>query len=161
MKKVIVFGNSGSGKSTFSKKLQSQGLAHLDLDTIAWDMNPEPVRKPIEQSRELLMGFINNHSEWVVEGCYTNLLKIAAGEATEAVFMNLDVELCIDNARARPWEPHKYDSKEVQDENLKMLIAWISQYPTRTGTFSKLSHEKLYSEFKGEKRMFTKNESYM
>lgn len=159
MRKVIVFGNSGSGKSTYSKNLRSEGFAHLDLDTIAWNMDPEPVRKPINESEELILNFVNNNSSWVIEGCYTDLLVLAAEHANEAVYMNLDVELCIRNAKNRPWEPHKYESKEEQDKNLKMLIDWISQYPVRTDTFSKSAHERLYRSFKGKKKMFNKNES--
>jgi hypothetical protein len=73
--------------------------------------------------------------------------------------MNLDVESCIGNAKNRPWEPHKYPSKEAQDKNLSMLLNWISQYPEREDTFSKVAHENLYSGFKGSKRVVTKNES--
>ena len=37
MAKILVFGNSGSGKTTFAKVLViSQQLAHLELDTLAW-----------------------------------------------------------------------------------------------------------------------------
>ncbi|MCG6201646.1 shikimate kinase [Psychromonas antarctica] len=157
MRKVIIFGNSGSGKSTYAKKLQSDGLALLSLDTIAWDINPEPVRKPINESENLLLNFINGKISWVIEGCYSDILAIAAEHATEAIFMNLDVKLCIQNAKRRPWEPHKYESKEAQDDNLEMLINWISQYPSRADTFSKLAHEKLYVNFKGKKQMFTSN----
>jgi len=158
MKKIIIFGNSGSGKSTLAKKYQAAGLAHLDLDTIAWDMNPGPVRKPISESAEAIQEFVDNNAAWVIEGCYADLLEIAAEHATEVVFMNLDVELCIANARSRPWEPHKYDSKETQDKNLAMLIDWIRQYPDRTDAFSKAAHEKLYADFKGNKKMYVANE---
>ena len=37
MRKILIFGNSGSGKSTLAGKLcAGNGLAHLDLDTLAW-----------------------------------------------------------------------------------------------------------------------------
>jgi hypothetical protein len=39
-----------------------------------------------------------------------------------------------------------------------MLINWISQYPTRTDTFSEAAHKNLYDNFKGVKQMFTKNQ---
>jgi transcriptional regulator with AAA-type ATPase domain len=36
--KVLVYGNSGSGKSTYARALAAQhGLAHLDLDSIFWE----------------------------------------------------------------------------------------------------------------------------
>ena len=156
-RKVIVFGNSGSGKSVFARKLQSEGLAHLDLDTIAWDASPEPHRKPIDKSAQLLNTFISKNDTWVIEGCYSDLLTLAAKSATEAIFMNLDISLCIKNAKNRPWESHKYASKTVQDANLSMLIDWIKQYPKRTDTFSKSAHELLYNGFKGKKVTYTKN----
>lgn len=157
MKRIIIFGNSGSGKSTLAKKYQNEGLSHLDLDTIAWEMNPDPVRKSLNKSKALIDEFLNNNQSWVIEGCYSDLLEIVSKEATEAIFMNLSVEQCIANAKARPWEPHKYESKEAQDENLAMLIDWIKQYETRDDTFSYKAHQALFQKFKGEKKMVQEN----
>jgi len=119
MSKILVFGNSGSGKSTFSKQLARElGLAHLDLDVLAWLSTSPPKRMPIEKSKEKINDFIAEHDSWVVEGCYTDLLELLKHEASEVVFMDLTVEQCIANAKSRPWEPHKYASKEAQDANL-------------------------------------------
>lgn len=159
MRKIIIFGNSGSGKTTLAKKLKDEGLAHLDLDTLAWDMNPNPVRRSLEESGKEISHFISVNTSWVIEGCYSDLIELAMAYSTEVIFMNLSVELCIQNAKNRPWEPHKYESKEAQDKNLGMLLNWISQYPNRTDTFSKVAHEKLYSQYKGKKVMYTNNQS--
>ena len=77
--------------------------------------------------------------------------------SNEIIFLNLAIELCIENARNRPWEPHKYVSKAAQDKNLDMLIDWISQYSTRTDTFSAAAHTKLFEEYSGNKKMLTGN----
>ena len=46
MRRIVVFGNSGSGKTTLARVLTSQyGLAHLDLDSLAWD-SPGVRRSP-------------------------------------------------------------------------------------------------------------------
>ncbi|MFK8029059.1 MAG: AAA family ATPase [Gammaproteobacteria bacterium] len=159
MKKVIIFGNSGSGKSTLAKRLSHEGLAHLDLDTLAW-VDGSAERAPINESRAKIESFMAEHASWVIEGCYADLLSVALAHATELVFMNLPIELCIENARNRPWEPHKYESKAAQDANLDMLTSWIAQYDEREDVFSRAAHHKLYSEYTGTKRMIIKNEAY-
>jgi len=159
LKNVVIFGNSGSGKSTLAKKLSElEGLAHLDLDSIAWQPSSPPERKPIAESKREIDRFTSANTQWVIEGCYSDLLEIALPKSSEIIFLNLPVDACISNAKARPWEPHKYDSKEAQDANLAMLIDWIAQYAVRNDTFSKSAHEALYKGYEGKKTMYCGNE---
>jgi len=156
--RVLVFGNSGSGKSTLARRLADEGdLAHLDLDTLAWLPESPPRRAPLGESAERIRSFIDGHAGWVIEGCYTDLLELAAPFASRAVFLNLDVEQCVANARKRPWEPHKYASKAAQEANLDMLVGWIRDYVERDDVFSYRAHRDFYERFPGEKRMYTGN----
>lgn len=159
MRKILIFGNSGSGKSTLAKKLcRTNDLFHLDLDTVAWMPTTPPKRKPLVESKAEIMHFISSNIGWVIEGCYSDLLEMAISDSNEMIFMNLPVTQCIENARNRPWESHKYESKEVQDKNLEMLINWISQYSERSDTFSESAHKALYEEYEGTKRMVISND---
>ncbi|GAA4358668.1 shikimate kinase [Kangiella marina] len=159
MRKILVFGNSGSGKSTFAKRTSSKlGLAHLDLDTLAWLPKTPPQRMPIQKSKEKIDVFLCEHENWIIEGCYTDLLELLKNEASEVVFMDLTIEQCIANAKNRPWEPHKYESKEAQDSNLNMLINWIREYKTRSDSFSYESHRRFYESFPGKKVVYTENQ---
>ena len=159
MRRIVIFGNSGSGKSTLARELgEAEKLAHLDLDTIAWMPTSPPARKPINEAKVEIDAFLNSNSQWVVEGCYSDLLEIVIPEASEIIYLNLPVEICIANAKRRPWEPHKYESKEAQDSNLQMLIAWTTEYPDRDDTFSMSSHKALYDGYEGKKTMYTSNE---
>ncbi|MCF6319828.1 MAG: shikimate kinase [Proteobacteria bacterium] len=165
MKRILIFGNSGSGKSTLAKKLcQVYQLNHLDLDNLAWlpnnSSNIPPNRKPLEDSLKEIQVFINTDTGWVIEGCYGDLLEMVFSSANEMIFMNLPIEKCIANAKNRPWEPHKYDSKQAQDANLDMLINWISDYPSRTDTFSEVEHSKLYQRFSLKKSTIKCNNGY-
>lgn len=158
MNKVLIFGNSGSGKSTLAKTLATRKkLAHLDLDTIAWQPTQPPARLPLVESCNAIDAFLNTHSSWVIEGCYTDLLELVSSKANDMIFLNLPIATCIENAKSRPWEEHKYASKKAQDANLPMLIEWISQYPSRNDTFSKVAHERLFREFRGKKAMYKSN----
>ena len=158
MKKILIFGNSASGKSTLAKRLaKTEKLAHLDLDLLAWQATTPPTRTPLVESTLAIELFIQQHESWVIEGCYSDLLTIAQSASTEILFMNLCIDDCIVNAKNRPWEPHKYDSKATQDANLAMLIEWISQYELREDTFSKSAHLDFYQNYAGMKKMLTSN----
>jgi len=56
--RIVVFGNSGSGKSTLAKNYTLKyGLAHLDLDVLAWlDTNP-PSGNPLIDSATKIENF--------------------------------------------------------------------------------------------------------
>ena len=156
--KILIFGNSGSGKSTLALDISAnQNIGHLDLDTIAWLPVSPPERTPIVEAEAQIKEFTDKHSEWVIEGCYTDLLELTSEIASEIIFLNLPVGLCIENAKNRPWEPHKYASKELQDQNLAMLINWISDYALRDDTFSRKAHTQFFDDFVGKKTMYVSN----
>lgn len=158
MRKVLIFGNSASGKSTLAKQLaDKEALAHLDLDVLAWMPSMPPVRMALSDSKQKMQEFTKINNDWVIEGCYTDLLELVAAEANEIIFMNLDEHACINNARKRPWEPHKYASKKHQDDNLEMLIEWIRQYFVRHDECSLKSHSKFFEQFDGKKQIITCN----
>jgi len=158
-KKIVIFGNSGSGKSTLAKELQqTHDLQHLDLDLIAWLPTSPPQRKPLEESKKEIDAFISANEQWVIEGCYSDLLALLLPSTSELIYMNLPVDACITNAKNRHWEPHKYASKEAQDANLNMLIDWIAQYDQRDDTFSQAAHENLFKSYNGTKTMYLNNE---
>ncbi|MGP9566183.1 shikimate kinase [Halomonas sp. AOP5-B2-8] len=159
MRKIIIFGNSGSGKSTLARKFKKQGLTHLDLDALAWLPSNPPERRPIGQVSEQIQAFIGENKEWVVEGCYADLLELVKPFASEAIFMNLPVHLCQENARNRPLEPHKYASKKAQDDNLPMLLDWIAGYGERDDALSYSAHNALFKDFQGSKIELTYNEN--
>lgn len=157
MKRIVIFGNSGSGKSTLAHSFAADSqVAHLDLDSIAWQT--PGVRKELQQSIAELSTFIRNHEQWVIEGCYASLITAAAAEAQEIIFLNPGVEACQSNCRARPWEPHKYESQAAQDRNLRMLLDWVAAYPTRTDEFSLSAHQQIYTAFSGTKQQLRSNQ---
>ena len=161
MKKIVIFGNSGAGKSTLAKKLQQKyNLNYLDLDLLAWSNSSIPTRKPFAESTEEINDFLSNVNEWVIEGCYADLLRHVIKEAGELIFLNPGTDVCISHCRNRPWEPHKYASKEEQDKNLEMLIDWVKQYETRNDEFSLKAHIALYELFKKRKTIVKDGENY-
>jgi len=160
MARDLILGNSGSGKSTLAARLaRAGGVAHLDLDTLAWAPTSPPERRAVAESTREIEAFMARHDGWVIEGCYADLFAAPLRRCTRLVFLNPGIEACVDNARLRPWEPHKYPSKEAQDANLEMLIGWIRDYATRADTFSLAAHRALFASFAGDKIELTSREA--
>lgn len=155
--KIVIFGNSGSGKTTLAHSLTKKlSLAHLDLDTIAWDNAQPPKRKSAKASEELIVEFVEANPQWVIEGCYSDLLTIVMKYCSEIIFLNPGVEVCLNNCINRPWEPHKYSSLEAQNQNLGMLLEWVRQYEIRTDEFSLDAHREIFDAFAGKKTEYGK-----
>jgi adenylate kinase family enzyme len=150
MQRIVLFGNSGSGKTRMARGLaRENALAHLDLDSLAWDS--PGTRRSMHESARLIRDFLDAHSAWVIEGCYGDLLEQVLPHATEIRFLNPGVEVCLAHCRARPWEPEKYPSKEAQDRMLEFLLEWVRAYEHRTDEYSLARHRKLFESFEGPK----------
>lgn len=160
MHRYVLVGNSGSGKTTLARRLaRAGGLPHLDLDTLAWEAKTPPRRRPIADSAPEVASFMAATEHWVVEGCYADLLEATLRRCTRLLFLNPGIEACAANARSRPWQPHKYPSKEAQDANLEMLIDWIRDYQKRRDTFSLAAHRALFDSFDGNRLELTSREA--
>lgn len=150
--RVLVFGNSGSGKSTYAQALAAgPGIAHLDLDSIVWEPGKIAVPRAPESVRASLLAFIAAHAGWVIEGCYGELVESASAYCTELVFLNPGLAACQANNLKRPWEPHKYSSREQQDSMLAHLQSWVAGYYHRDDAWSYAAHRRIFDAFAGAK----------
>jgi adenylate kinase family enzyme len=150
--RILVFGNSGSGKSTYARALaRRHGLVHLDLDDIVWEPGKIAVRRAEAAIAASLAAFLDENERWVIEGCYGDLVEAAAPRASELVFLNPGREACLANNRRRPWEPHKYASPVEQDAMLEALQAWVVAYYTRTDACSYREHRRIFDAHPGAK----------
>lgn len=151
-KKILLFGNSGSGKSTYARFLvKEHGCAHLDLDTIVWEPQQIAVLRQKNQVMSDLNHFVVVHERWVIEGCYGELIQWVAPYSSLLVFMNPGVEVCLENCLRRPWEPQKYATPNDQQQMLPHLIEWVRNYYNRDDSWSYGFHRQMYDVFSGEK----------
>jgi hypothetical protein len=124
----------------------------LDLDTVAWAPNSIAVARPAAEVESDVRGFCAARASWVVEGCYANLVQVSLQFAPRLVFLNPGEQQCLENCRARPWEQHKYASKEAQDQRLDFLLSWVSQHYTRSGEMSLSAHAACFNGYSGERQ---------
>ena len=143
--RIAIVGNSGSGKSTLARQWgEAHGLEFLDLDRLAWEPGKIAVARDPALALADLRAFCESRRGWVVEGCYAGLIEACLATASLLVFLDPGVEACLANCRARPWEPHKFVSKQAQDEKLGFLLAWASEYYVRDGDLSLQAHAALF-----------------
>ena len=156
MERIVIFGNAGSGKSTYAAHLaRLQGLAHLDLDVLVWEPGKIAVPRPVPAVDADLRRFLDTNARWVIEGCYSEWVELASRRCTELVFLNPGESVCLAHCRARPWEPQKYASPADQDRMLDFLLGWVREYYTRDESCSFVRHVRLFRAFAGPKRELT------
>ena len=94
------------------------------------------------------MQCIERAGNWVIEGCYADLLGAAAPHCTELIFLNPGLAACVAHCRTRLWEPHKYETHAAQEAQLPRLIAWVWQYEAREDACSLAAHPGRQAEYR-------------
>jgi hypothetical protein len=72
--------------------------------------------------------------------------------------LNPGVGACVGNCGARPWEPHKYPSREAQDANPRTPLDRVRECETREDEFSPREHRRLFDAHGGKKVEYGSNE---
>jgi adenylate kinase family enzyme len=154
--RVALIGNSGSGKSTLAQRLAAvHALPMLDLDSVAWEPGKIAVaRDPLAATRDV-QAFCSAADRSIVEGCYAGLVRTVLSYSPVLLFLDPGVDACVVNCRERPWEPHRYESKQVQDRHLEFLLNWVREYYSRTGDLSLAAHQAVFDEYRGPKHRLT------
>lgn len=99
MKRVLVIGCPGSGKSTFARKLRDMtGLPLYYLDML-WH-KPDQTTVSAEEFDASLQAILQ-HDRWIIDGNYQRTLEVRF-EACDTVFLlDLPLPLCLESARSR------------------------------------------------------------
>ena len=117
MKKVIVIGCPGSGKTTFAERLQRiTGLPLYYLDAI-WH---KPDRTHISREEfDVRLDEILSQDEWIIDGNYSRTLEVRIAACDIVFLFDLPTEVCLAGAIERlgkgrydmPWIDSELDPK--------------------------------------------------
>lgn len=151
--KIIIIGNSGSGKSYTGQKLSCiKQLPCTHLDKIFFRPGGFTVsdERPIEDVYKDL-DKVRLSDQWIIEGIFGDLIERCSPNATHFLFLDLSQDQCEKGLRLREFQPENWNDPEIGRSVFEDLINWAINYWNRNDRFSHEYHLRLYDSFVGIK----------
>lgn len=133
MRRVLVIGPGGSGKSTFSLALsKATGLPVIHLDSHFW--RPGWKRVPAEEWPKMVSELMRGEA-WIMDGNFGSTLDLRLQAADTVFFLNLPRRTCLFRVLRRRW---RYRGRtrpslppDCPDRIPPEFLYWIWTYRTR------------------------------
>lgn len=141
MKKVIVIGCPGAGKSTFARKLnKATGLPLYYCDLLFYNADKTTVSKEVFDER---LKSIISTDRWIIDGNYQRTLPMRFDACDAVFFLDYPMSLCLENAEKRigkprvdmPWVEDFFDAEfrqyiiDFEKNKRGQIIDLISSHP--------------------------------
>lgn len=159
MDRIVIIGNSGSGKSYLADRLSALlSIPRIDLDVLFWEPGGFHSKRPTALVQQDIAD-IRQRKQWVVEGVYGELAALFLDRAEALIWLDVDWNSCQSNLVQRgPESAHQQDPL-LADKTYQKLLTWASQYWTRGDGRSYSGHKTLFDAFRKAKWMLhTRNE---
>lgn len=134
MKRIMVIGSGGAGKSTFARKLGERlQIEVLHLDVFHW--RPGWVAPPKDEWLKTVEGLIKRDS-WIMDGNFSSTLEMRYGACDTLIFLDMPRALCLWRVLKRLVmyrRATRPDMAEGCSEKLDLeFLLWVWNYPKRT-----------------------------
>lgn len=131
MKKIMIIGCPGSGKSTFSRalhKITNIPLYHLDM--MYWNSDRTTVEKAVFRKR---LSDAIQQNEWIIDGNYGSTIELRLQACDTVIFLDYPLEICLDGIRERRGKTRS-DMPWIENENEEdtEFIEFIKSYNSQS-----------------------------
>ncbi len=130
MKRVIVIGCPGAGKSTFSLALaRATGLPLFHLDRMNWNEDGTAVPKPVFRER---LAQAMARPRWILDGNYMGTMAERVAACDGVFFLDYPREVCLEGAlrrrgKPRPDLPWVEPEGEIEAEFLRFIESFAEE----------------------------------
>lgn len=117
MKKVIIIGSAGAGKSTFARKLRDKTNLPLYYLDMIWHKSD---RTNISENEfDAILNNIVTKDRWIIDGNYQRTLEMRLKKCDTVFLLDFPTEVCLSGAESRigkkredlPWTETEFDSE--------------------------------------------------
>lgn len=148
MKKIVVIGSGGAGKSTFSRRLgEITGIEVIHLDKIYW--LPDWTEPSKEEFEEILKVELEKR-EWIMDGNFKSTLELRLEKCDTVISLELPRTVCLYRALKRIFKYRgktRPDMGEGCNEKIDLeFLMWVWNFPKK----DKLKIEKVLEKFDGK-----------
>ena len=125
MKKVIVIGCPGSGKSTVSRALHNKtGIPLYHLDMMYWNADKTTVEKSVFLER---LSAVLEKDAWIIDGNYGSTMELRMAACDTVIFLDYPLDVCLDGINERRGKPRS-DMPWIETEEDAEFIGFIKSY---------------------------------
>ena len=125
MKKIIVIGCPGSGKSTVSRALHNKtGIPLYHLDMMYWNADKTTVEKSVFLER---LSTVLEKDEWIIDGNYSSTMELRMAACDTVFFLDYPLDVCLGGIKERRGKPRS-DMPWIETEEDAEFIEFIKSY---------------------------------
>ena len=129
MKRVLIIGCPGSGKSTFARALHAAtGLPLIYLDMLYWNADRTTVSSEVFLSR---LQDVLQQDEWIIDGNYASSLPLRLDACDTVFFLDYPLDTCLDGIRNRMGTARP-DMPWIETEEDPEFMEFVRDFPDTT-----------------------------
>ncbi len=144
MKKIIIIGCPGAGKSTFARKLKDKlGIELFYLDRIYHKADRTTVSR---EEFDAELAEIMKKKQWIIDGNYQRTIPVRLQNCDTVFLLDFPLETCLSGAKNRvgikreemPWFENELDTKleetilDFSEKQLPVIYKHLNDYTNLT-----------------------------